>query len=326
MIRASGLAKYFGEKRALGPVSVEITRGETLGFLGLNGAGKTTLLRILAGDLRPSAGTLTVEGIDAVRQPLAMRRLIGFLPELPPVYPDMTVDDYLRFTALLRGMRDGGALTERLDEVQTLTGLGPVRGELVRNLSQGYRQRVGLAQAIVHDPELLILDEPAHDLDPAQIVEMRGLLGSLRGSHTILISSHNLPEISETCDRLLVLDAGEIIAQGTEAELSSRWLGAQRVEVGIRAPGAEPQVARALERLRGIDAVREVTVVAQDGGGELVLLVQSATDRRAEICRALVEDGYDVLRLDHSRRKLENIFLGLLHGAERTRGHGHSAA
>jgi ABC-2 type transport system ATP-binding protein len=323
VIRASGLAKYFGGKRALGPVSFEIGRGETVGFLGLNGAGKTTTLRILAGDLRPSAGTLTVEDVDAVRQPLAVRRMVGFLPELPPVYPDMAVSDYLRFTARLRGMADGSALESRLDEVRQLTGLEEVRTELVRNLSQGYRQRVGLAQAIVHEPALLILDEPAHDLDPAQIVEMRGLIGTLRGRHTILISSHNLPEISETCDRLLVLDAGEIIAAGSEAELSARWLGAQRTEVVIRATpsGSAPVIAR----LQGIDAVREVTVL-EDGADEVVLLVESASDRRAQICRALVEGGHDVLRLGHSQRRLESIFLGLLHGAERTRGLGHPAA
>jgi len=339
VIEASGLSKYFGGKRALGPVSFTIGRGETIGFLGLNGAGKTTVLRILAGDLRPSAGTLTVEGVDAVRQPLGVRRLVGFLPELPPVYPDMAVTDYLRFTARLRGMPAGSALESRLDEVHAITSLDPVRTELVRNLSQGYRQRVGLAQAIVHEPALLILDEPAHDLDPAQIVEMRRLIASLRGRHTILISSHNLPEISETCDRLLVLDAGEIIAQGTEAELSERWLGVQRTEVVIRAPGPGPLAdargggeawgdgaAAALERLRRLDAVKEVTLGEGEHEGGIVIVVESASDRRAEICRTLVEGGFDVLRLGHRQRKLESIFLGLIHGAERTRGSGHSAA
>jgi ABC-2 type transport system ATP-binding protein len=323
VIEASGLSKYFGGKRALGPVSFTIGRGETVGFLGLNGAGKTTVLRILAGDLRPSAGTLTVEGVDAVRQPLGVRRLVGFLPELPPVYPDMAVTEYLRFAARLRGMPAGAALESRLDEVHAITGLDPVRTELVRNLSQGYRQRVGLAQAIVHEPALLILDEPAHDLDPAQIVEMRRLIASLRGRHTILISSHNLPEISETCDRLLVLDAGEVIAQGTEAELSARWLGVQRTEVVIRAP--EGGAAAAIERLRRLEAVRDVTLGDGEHEDGIVIVVESASDRRAEICRTLVEGGFDVLRLGHRPRKLESLFLGLIHGAERTRGSGHSA-
>ncbi len=322
MIRGDGLAKYFGGKRALGPISFEIDQGETVGFLGLNGAGKTTLLRILAGDLRPSAGTLMVQGADAIRDPLAVRRLVGFLPELPPVYPDMAVGPYLRFAGRIRGM-EGTSLERRLGEVEELVGLAPVREELVRNLSQGYRQRVGLAQAIIHEPDLLVLDEPTHDLDPAQIVEIRTLLSALRGRHTILISSHNLPEISETCDRLLVLDSGEIIASGTEAELSARWLDAQRVEIVIRGEGTA--IPEAIDTLRRIEAVQDVTIGEGDGEGT-VLVVESSDDRRAEICRALVARGCDVIRLGRSSRKLETIFLGLIHGAERTRGHSHSAA
>ena len=324
MIRAFGLQKWFGGKRALGPVSFEIARGETVGFLGLNGAGKTTLLRILAGELRPSGGTLEVGGTDAMREPLAVRKLVGFLPEFPPLYPDMTVRDYLRFAGMVRGM-DGATLRVRLEEVEGLVGLGPVREELTRNLSQGFRQRVGFAQAIIHEPELLVLDEPAHDLDPAQIVEMRGLLHTLEGRHTILLSSHNLPEISETCDRLFVLDAGEVIASGSETELASHWLDTQRVEVALRATAND--LAPAVRRLRAIEAVRNVTVDESDGNGEgPVLVVECSDDCRAEICRLLVEDGWDMLRLARSRQKLESIFLGLVHGTERTRRQSHSAA
>jgi ABC-2 type transport system ATP-binding protein len=322
MIHASGLTKYFGGKRALGPVSFSIAAGEMVGFLGVNGAGKTTLLRILAGDLRPSTGTLEVDGADVVRQPLAVRRLVGFLPELPPLYPDMAVGDYLRFAGQIRGMEDD-ALERRLAEVEELTGLAPVHDELTRNLSQGFRQRVGLAQAIIHEPRLLVLDEPTHDLDPAQIVEMRNLVRTLRGRHTILVSSHNLPEISETCDRLLVLDSGQIIATGTEAELSERWVDAQRVEVEVRTVAGT--AGDAATRLRGIEGVREVTL-REGEGAAAVLVVDSAEDRRAEICRTLVEGGYDVVRLERSRRKLESVFLELIHGAERTRSSSHPAA
>ena len=324
MIRAFGVQKWFGSKRALGPVSFEIARGETVGFLGLNGAGKTTLLRILAGELRPSGGTLEVGGTDAMREPLAVRKLVGFLPEFPPLYPDMTVRDYLRFAGMVRGM-DGATLRGRLEEVEGLVGLGPVREELTRTLSQGFRQRVGFAQAIIHEPELLVLDEPAHDLDPAQIVEMRSLLRTLEGRHTILLSSHNLPEISETCDRLFVLDTGEVIASGSETELASHWLDTQRVEVALRA--AANDLAPAVQRLRSIEAVRNVTVDERDGNGEgPVLVVECSDDCRAEICRLLVEDGWDMLRLVRSRRKLESIFLGLVHGTERIRRQSHSAA
>ena len=334
MIRASELAKYFGGKRALGPVSFEIGRGETVGFLGLNGAGKTTVLRILAGDLRPSAGTLVVNEADAVHDPLAVRQLVGFLPELPPLYPDMTVADYLDFAGRVRGMT-AQALERRVTELEELVGLGTVRHELLRHLSQGYRQRVGLAQALIHEPDLLILDEPTHDLDPAQIVEMRKLLAELKNRHTILLSSHNLHEVSETCDRLLVLDAGRVIATGTEAELSARWLEAQRVEVAIRLPdraGASPAagaggsaVAEAAAFLRAIDSVQRVDAADGDGEGA-VLVIESSTDRRAEICRTLVERGYQVIRLERSRQKLESIFLGLVRGTEHERDRGHPAA
>ena len=334
MIRASELAKYFGGKRALGPVSFEIDRGETVGFLGLNGAGKTTVLRILAGDLRPSAGTLVVNEADAVRDPLAVRRLVGFLPELPPLYPDMTVGDYLDFAGRVRGMTTA-TLERRVAALEELVGLTTVRHELLRNLSQGYRQRVGLAQALIHEPELLVLDEPTHDLDPAQIVEMRTLLVELKNRHTILVSSHNLHEISETCDRLLVLDAGRVIATGTEAELSARWLDAQRVEVAIRLPdggGAShasgyggSAVADAVTSLRAIDSVQRVEAPGGNGEGA-VLVIESSADRRAEICRTLVERGYQVIRLERSRQKLESIFLDLVRETERERDRDHSAA
>lgn len=336
MILASGLAKYFGGKRALGPVSFEIGRGETVGFLGLNGAGKTTVLRMLAGDLRPSAGTLEVDGVDAMRDPLAVRRRVGFLPELPPLYPDMTVGDYLGFAGRLRGMSPADT-QRRVAEVGERIGLLDVEHELVRNLSQGYRQRVGLAQALVHRPDLLVLDEPSHDLDPAQIVEMRSLLGSLKEEHTILVSSHNLPEISETCDRLLVLEGGEIIASGTEEELSSRWLGAQRVEVAVRLPArapddvgagpasGDPSVAAAVACLRGIEGVREVALAGEDVDGT-VFVVESEDDRRAEVCRRLVEGGFDVTRLERKRQKLESVFLDLVRGVERERDSSHLAA
>ncbi|HEX6925189.1 MAG TPA: ABC transporter ATP-binding protein [Longimicrobiaceae bacterium] len=327
MVRAFGLTKFYGGKRALGPVDFAIEQGESIGFLGLNGAGKTTLLRIIAGDLRPSAGSLLVNGSDAVRDPFSVRRLVGFLPEHPPVYPDMPVREYLRFAGRLRGM-DNHELERRIEEVEVLTDLGDVADELIRHLSQGYRQRVGLAQAIIHEPPLLILDEPAHDLDPAQIVEMRTLLRSLKDSHTILISSHNLPEISETCDRLFVIDGGEIVATGSEAELSARLLGTQRIEVTIRSPAGEGDgeeaFAQVVACIRRVDAVREVELGRGEEG--LRITIESDEDRRPEICRALVEAGYEVIGLGRSRRKLESVFLELVQEGNGARDHSHSAA
>lgn len=330
MISASGLAKYFGGKRALGPVSFEIGRGDTVGFLGLNGAGKTTALRILAGDLRPSAGSLVVNGSDAIRDPIAVRSLVGFLPEQPPLYPDMAVGDYLCFAGRLRGMAPA-YVERRVADVEELMGLEAVSRELIRHLSQGYRQRVGLAQAVIHEPELLILDEPAHDLDPAQIAEMRVLLGTLRDHHTILVSSHNLPEISQTCDQLLVLDGGEIIASGSEAELAARWLDTFRIEVAIRLPdgGREMEsdaVAAAIAALRSIDGVRGIKAMANPQEGGASIHVESGEDKRAEICRTLVGQGFDVIRLERNREELENVFLDLVRGAERARDSGNPAA
>ncbi|HEX7049368.1 MAG TPA: ABC transporter ATP-binding protein [Longimicrobiales bacterium] len=319
MLRASGLAKYFGGKRALGPVTFEIGRGETVGFLGLNGVGKSTLLRIVATDLRPSAGALEVDGIDAVRDPHAVRRRLGFLPQVPPLYPEMTVGEFLRFAGRIRGMEDD-ALERRIPAVEELTHVGEVRDEPVRHLSLGYRQRVGVAQAIIHDPELLILDEPTHGLDPAQVVEMRALLHALKERHTVLLSSHNLPEISQSCDRLLVLDAGRVIAQGSEEELSARLLGARRIEVTVRASAGADAVAACL---RAVDGVRDVAPASLAGGGpnDVAFTVEATDDVRAEVCRALVLAGHDVVRLDESREKLETIFLELVQERARDADH-----
>jgi ABC-2 type transport system ATP-binding protein len=219
----------------------------------------------------------------------------------------------------------------RVADVEELTDLKTVRAELIRNLSQGYRQRVGLAQAVIHEPELLILDEPAHDLDPAQIVEMRALLGTLREHHTILVSSHNLPEISQTCDRLLFVDRGEIIAAGSEPELAARWLDTFRIEVTIRLPDGRSDMdsvteTDAIVALRSIDGVREITTMARPQEGGASIRVESGKDRRAEICRILVERGYDVIRLERSRDELESVFMDLVRGAERARDRSHPTA
>src|SRR5690349_12043679 len=237
MIRASNLSKFYGGKRALGPVSFEINDGETVGFLGLNGAGKTTALRILACDLRPSAGTIEVGDVDAIAEPHEVRKRIGFLPENPPLYADMIVTDYLRFAGELRGM-SSAEVKKRMPRVLEITDLGETAGDPISTLSHGYRQRVGVAQAIIHDPKFLILDEPTRGLDPVQIVEMRAMIKDLKERHTILISSHILPEISQTCDRLLVLGRGEIVRSGTEEELTHN-VAVTRVVVSVARGASE---------------------------------------------------------------------------------------
>jgi ABC-2 type transport system ATP-binding protein len=250
-----------------------------------------------------------IDGIDALDNPHAVRRHVGFLPETPPLYPDMTVGEYLRFAGRLRGLsaRD---VARRVPEVAARTHVDDVLGEPIRNLSHGYRQRVGVAQAVVHQPKLVILDEPTRGLDPVQIVEMRQLLRELKAEHTVLISSHILPEISETCDRMLVLGDGAIVGSGTEEELAQRLASARTILVGVRPAGA---LEDAIAAVHAVPGVAEVTATGEvDGARELQ--VAATADVRAEVCRALVEKGHGVLSLGRAQHKLESIFLELVKG------------
>ena len=319
MVQLTDVTKYYGRKRALGPVSFEIDRGDTVGFLGLNGVGKTTLLRILACGLRPSSGTVTIDGLDVLRDPHEVRKRVGYLPELPPVYGDMPVSDYLTFVGLLKGM-SREQVARRVPEVEEYARIAEVRDMPTRTLSQGYRQRVGVAQAIIHEPDLLILDEPTHDLDPVQIMEMRGMIRALKDHHTILISSHILPEISETCDRLLILNDGEIVASGSEAELSERLMMSRRMAVTVRAGAGAAQAPEAV--IAGVEGVTRVERsgaagrVDGDDAGPATYRVEGAADLRATVCRALVEAGHDVIALNRAERELERVFVGLVGGAK----------
>ncbi len=315
MVHLEAVTKYYGPKRALGPVSFEIEKGDTVGFLGLNGVGKTTLLRILACGLRPSSGTVRIDGLDVLREPHEVRKRVGYLPETPPVYGDMTVGDYLAFAGRIKGMSPE-AVTRRVPEVEEYARVSEVHGVLARHLSQGYRQRVGVAQAIIHDPELLILDEPTHDLDPVQIMEMRGMIRELKDSHTILISSHILPEISETCDRLLVLNDGKIVASGTEAELGEGLLRSRRLSITVR-QAARPAATRTPEEvIRAVPGVTRVepapTTRRRPEPRAATYHVEGDADLRAAVCRALVEAGHDVLALARAERELERVFVGLV--------------
>ena len=312
MIRASNLSKFYGGKRALGPVTFEINDGETVGFLGLNGAGKTTALRILACDLRPSAGTIEVGGVDAVADPHEVRKRIGFLPENPPLYMDMIVTDYLRFAGELRGMTKA-EVKRRLPEVLEITDLGVVAGDPIGNLSHGFRQRVGVAQAIVHEPKFLILDEPTRGLDPVQIVEMRNLIHDLKQNHTVLISSHILTEISQTCDRLLVLGRGKILGVGSEQELAATESEIQSVSVTVRAPAGDDPRGQIRSALVAVDGVTRVAEPYEEGGG-LVFALSTTRDCRADVSRAIVHAKLDLIKLDYTRSELENTFIRLVGG------------
>jgi ABC-2 type transport system ATP-binding protein len=305
MIEVRQLTKYYGERAAIRDLSFDIARGEVIGFLGLNGAGKTTTLKILGCLLLPTSGRALVDGIDVLANAHEVRKKIGFLPDIPPLYNEMTVGAYLAFAARLRGV-PAKETPGRVAEAEEKTSLRGVHGELISSLSHGYRQRVGLAQALVHRPSLLILDEPTAGLDPVQIVEMRNLIRKLRGEHTLLISSHFLSEISQTCDRLLVIQAGEIVARGSEQELAaSLGTGAQELEIEVRGSST-----RAQEAARGVLGVTRVEVMREEGG-EVALRVLSTSDVRAQLARTLVLAGLDLLRFDRGASRLESIFIQL---------------
>ena len=306
MIEVEGLTKYYGEHAAIRDLHFSIQRGEVIGFLGLNGAGKSTTLKVLGCVLLPTAGRVLIDAFDVTRDPHEIRKRIGFLPDSPPLYEEMTVGSYLEFVARLRGVpaRDVRA---RVTEAEEKASLTEVHDEVVSTLSHGYRQRVGVAQAIVHKPALLILDEPTSGLDPEQIVHMRELIRGLRGEHTILLSSHNLPEVSQTCDRLLVINQGQIEFFGSEQELMTSSGGGLR-SVEIEVPAAS--VARAEQVLRAVPGVRGTAVVSTENGATLVG-VDAPVELRPKLVKALVLADVDVLRVDRGGGHLESVFLKL---------------
>lgn len=306
MIEVQDLYKYYGEKRALGPVEASIATGEVIGLLGLNGAGKTTTLRILACDLLPTSGTVTVGGCDVVKQPDEVRSKIGYLPDTPPLYGEMSVSEFLHYAARLRKV-SRSAVRSKVDRAIEQTELGDVRNQLISTLSHGYRQRVGIAQAIVHEPALVVLDEPISGLDPAQIVEMRRLVRSLRGERTVLVSSHILGEISETCDRILVIRDGRIVAAGAESELVAQEQG-ERVEIFVAGGDVAERVRQAIV---SVDAEATIERKASAEPNVSSFSVLSSADRRADFCRALVGAGLDLVGLQRAARDLESVFLEL---------------
>jgi ABC-2 type transport system ATP-binding protein len=314
VIQIRELYKYYGERRALGPVSAEIAQGEIVGLLGVNGAGKTTALRILACDLLPSAGSVRVDGIDVVERPDAVRERIGYLPDVPPLYGDMRVGEYLAFAAKLRGVK-AIDVPRRVGAVEELTALADRHDDPISTLSHGYQQRVGIAQAIIHEPKLVVLDEPISGLDPVQIVEMRALVRELGGKHTVVVSSHILSEISETCDRILVIKDGEIVASGTEAELSSQLLEGVRFRVTVRAPGTsradtEARTSKLLAAVSGVTRA-ESTITVETGEDLVSFEVDATSEVRPALVQGLVSAGLEVYEVSRRSHELESVFLRL---------------
>ena len=305
LITVRGLAKYYGTYQAIEAIDFSIARGEIVGLLGLNGAGKSTVLKVLGAFLVPSAGYAEVAGCSIAGNPQGVRRAIGFLPDSPPLYREMSVDAYLAYVLRLKVGNIGRAdLDRQRDEALDRTALTAERHRTLGELSHGFAQRVGIAQAIIHKPPVLILDEPINGLDPVQIVEMRDLILSFRNEHTVILSSHILSEITRTCDRILILDQGRLVAQGTEAELAKTM----RSNKTITAQTAkDPQTAVAkIKKLSGIDNVTS----QQNTHGTYELTVQANTDVRAQVAQQLVV--YDLLALNAEEAGLETLFMQLV--------------
>jgi ABC-2 type transport system ATP-binding protein len=307
MIEVQGLTKYYGRTRAISDVSFGVRKGEILGFLGPNGAGKTTTLRILTGFLPPTSGTARIADLDVFEDSLEVRRLIGYLPETVPLYTDMTVRSYLIFMARLRGLSaDGWA--KRTRHVVERCGLGDVRDRLIGHLSKGYRQRVGIAQALIHNPPVVILDEPTIGLDPKQVVEVRQLIKSLAGEHTVVLSSHILPEVSQVCERIVIIHRGRTVAEDTPEGLTAQLRKAETIRVKIRNRGAE--VRRALQELPGVIAVNPDGRDDADGAGYYIES-RMGSDVREDVARLIVNKGWGLLEMAPVPMTLEEIFLEL---------------
>jgi ABC-2 type transport system ATP-binding protein len=307
MIKVDNLTNYYGPRAAIHDLSFEVPRGEILGFLGPNGAGKTTTMRILTGYMPPSSGTATVAGYDVFRQSLEARRRVGYLPESVPLYTEMDVAGYLAFMAQIRGVPRANRRA-RVDYAIEATNLGDVRDRLIGKLSKGYRQRVGLAQALLGDPDVLILDEPTIGLDPKQIIEVRNLIRGLAGSHTVILSTHILPEVSATCERVIIINHGEIAAVDTPQNLTRRLRGAETLQVVVRGP--DESVAA---RLRGVPRVLDVAETATDDGQHtFVVTTELGADLREQIAAAVVQQGWGLLELRAVSLSLEDIFLQIV--------------
>jgi ABC-2 type transport system ATP-binding protein len=306
MIEVVGLTKRYGPTLAVSDVSFEARKGEVLGFLGPNGAGKTTTMRVITGYLPASEGTVRVAGYDVAEEALEAKRRTGYLPETPPVYPDMTVFEYLAFVARIKGV-PRHEVKQRVQESAERCAVTDVGRRQIGKLSKGYRQRVGLAQALIHNPEVLILDEPTAGLDPKQIIETRALIRGLAGQHTVVLSTHILPEVSKTCERVVVIHQGKIVAQGAPDELTHRLQGYETVLITVEGPAAE--VLEKLQRVSGVQMVEPKD--AANARTTYEVHAAKEHDVRAELARAVVESRWNLLELKTSGMSLEDIFLKL---------------
>jgi ABC-2 type transport system ATP-binding protein len=304
VIEVQHLTKRYGPVTAVDDISFTVERGEILGFLGPNGAGKTTTMRVLTGYMPPTDGKVIVAGYDVFEKPIEAKRRTGYLPETPPLYPDMTVRDYLSFVARIKGVARGER-TARVDEMMAKTRIADVANRHCGKLSKGYRQRVGLAQALMHNPDVLILDEPTAGLDPKQIIETRQLIKALAGDHSIILSTHILPEVSQTCQRVVIINRGKVVAVDTPDNLTSRLRGSETMYLQVDAAGAD--AASVLQRVSGVTRVAIADTKQQVVGYEVDS--ESGRDVRRELAAAVVGRGWGLLELRPMRLSLEEIFL-----------------
>ncbi len=307
MITVDNLTKSYGTTRALKGVSFTINKGEIVGFLGPNGAGKSTTMKILTCYMPADSGQATVAGFDTFEKSLEVRRRIGYLPESAPLYTEMAVVDFLKFAGGMHGLK-GNRLSSRIKNVIDRTGLGSAVAKNIGELSKGYRQRVGLAQALIHEPDILVLDEPTSGLDPNQIVEIRDLIREIGREKTVILSTHILPEVAATCDRAIIISDGQVVASGTPDELIRRGSGMAGITTAIRGP--QPDVEHKLAAIPGVDMVRQLEVL-KDGSTRLHLDSESAQNLSEKIFRCCVENGWTLTELRQDVASLEDVFAEL---------------
>jgi len=306
MIEISNLSKSYGRHKAVDQISFEVTRGEIVGFLGPNGAGKSTTLKMLTGFLPPTSGAARIAGKDIFRESLEVRKKIGYMPENVPLYIDMRVKEYLRFRGGLHGL-SGGRLRKRMGEVMETCGLTQVRRKMIKTLSKGYRQRVGLADALIHEPDLLILDEPTNGLDPNQIRAIRRLIKNLGEKHTILISTHILSEVEMTCNKVVIIDEGKIKAADTPENLINSMRRAGRVTVELQAP--KPEVEESISQIE--EVTRVVGESLPDGWNRFTVFAAPKTDTRLKLGRLVAQKNWSLRSLSRQIGTLEEVFIEL---------------
>jgi ABC-2 type transport system ATP-binding protein len=306
VIEVQHLTKRYGPVTAVDDVTFRVERGEILGFLGPNGAGKTTTMRILTGYMPATEGKAIVAGFDVFDQPIEAKRRTGYLPETPPLYPDMSVVEYLQFVAKIKGV-PSGERRQRLQQIMERTRIDDMANRLCGKLSKGYKQRVGLAQALIHNPDVLILDEPTAGLDPKQIIETRELIKELAGDHTIILSTHILPEVAQTCQRIVIINKGKVVAIDTPDNLTARLRGSATMYLQVDTSGAD--AGASLGRVPGVSRVVESD--RRDGMIGYEVDSERGRDVRRDLARAVVTSGWGLLELRPMRMSLEDVFLSL---------------